>query len=49
LYVYPALVSFSLADCFIFKGKWILVEGDNGKGIPQFGVFADAAVDKWIP
>ncbi|KAF5354921.1 hypothetical protein D9756_005665 [Leucocoprinus leucothites] len=32
-----------------FVGKWVLVEGDNGRGIPKFEVFTDRKADKWIP
>ncbi|KAF9445310.1 hypothetical protein P691DRAFT_777653 [Macrolepiota fuliginosa MF-IS2] len=33
-----------------FAGKWILVEGENQRGIPKFEVFADHTGDtKWIP
>ncbi|KAJ3564233.1 hypothetical protein NP233_g8428 [Leucocoprinus birnbaumii] len=33
-----------------FVGKWVLVEGENGKGIPKFEVFTDVKTDlKWIP
>jgi len=30
-----------------FIGKWVLVEGENKRGIPKFEVSADTAEDKW--
>lgn len=31
----------------IIQGKWVLVEGENKRGIPKFEVSADTAEDKW--